>query len=363
VPGLVFLTWWLFEGRHADRVSGSSGGEPWDVLVWTWTGLTHAVGASVGATWAGGALLLALGFWWVRHRHAASGRTALAAAAAVGAVAFYFVTATGRTALGLESATASRYLYVGIALLLPAGALALSRAIPSSMPWTTVVLGLCLVLVLYNIAVLRREAREEAGREQAFQGTVVATAHLLRDPDHVAWNAPDPVYNPNLAPQDLVRIDRHGWLPEVRTTRRHQLTAEALTEVAFVPAAPESPLARVSLTTADDVDLTTAPARDGAACVAVPPSSTRRHITLASDQTPWRARLSGPVGPALPVEAEVVDGGHRSAPLIFTLPSEGRDLVSGATGRAVRLTLPTYGRVTLCGVVAGGPGGLGGSAP
>jgi hypothetical protein len=46
----------------------------------------------------------------------------------------------------------------------------------------------------------------------------------------------------------------------------------------------------------------------------------------------------------------VVAADEVSAPLTFRLSSGARDLVSGATGRAVRLTLPRRGSVTLCGV-------------
>jgi hypothetical protein len=342
-PALVFGAWWWSEGRHAGRVPSSSD-DRWLVVDWAWTGLTDAIEAVVGIPQTGGLLVLALLFWWARHLDLASGRASLTFAGSIGAVAFFLLTATGRVSLGIESATASRYTYIAAALLLPAVAFVVTRAVPDGTAQTVFVLAVCALVGLHNLGELRTRTSEEMGREQSLGGVLVATARLLREGQPTAMNAPSPKDNPNLSAEDLRRIDDYGWLPEVDPTTTEELTAEAVLGIGFVP--PADQLGVVSIG-GSAVNITPAEPRDGVACVAVQPITRQAQIILGADAPLWRVRLQGPANRTIRVY--LVRDGDASEPMEFTLPSSPVDLVSGARG-TVAVTLPVTGATTVCGV-------------
>lgn len=346
LPAVVFGVWWLLEGRHATGAPEPRPEDRWSIVEWAWRGLAHAAESVVGVPETGGFLVLVLLVWWARHLDLAWGRAALALAGTAGAGAFYLATATSRVSLGFEAAEASRYVYVAAALLLPAVALALSRSVPPTAAATLLVLGLCGVVALHNVGLLRDETSEEALREQRLRGTVVATAPLLHRDGNVATNGPGGRANPDLTVEALSRVDGYGWLPDIATAPADELTAEAITQVAFVPS-DRSALGAVSIT-ADGVELTEAPSVDGASCVEAWPLSREATVTLSSGTTPWRVRLRGPEERSIRVR--LVDGDDAGYPLRFTLSEGASDLVSGAEGLDAAVTLPRSGPVTICGV-------------
>ena len=215
VPLATFAVWWLAQGRHAQTGVDTSTEDQWRLVDWAWTGLTHATEAIVGIPETGGLLVVALLAWWALHLDEASGRRSLAAASAVGALAFYLLTGTGRVGLGMGSATAGRYVYIAAALLLPTATLALSRAVPDTVAATVFVLTVCALVAFHNLGLLRDETSNQLNDEGRLRHVVMTSLDQLRageQLDSADWNWLLK-YNPNLSPQDLARIDDYDWLP------------------------------------------------------------------------------------------------------------------------------------------------------
>lgn len=211
VPACAFVVWYLIEGHHARRPPTPAGSE-WGVVDWTWNGLTHAVEKVVGVPETGGVLLVVLIGWWVMHTDLVRGRTAIAFAGALGALGFYLMTAFGRVGLGLESATASRYVYIAAALLMPSVALIVSRSVPEGFSPTVAVLGLTALVAFHNVALLRTAASDEMLREQSYKAYVLETAEALRAGQSPGWHPPN-LLNPDLNDVALRRLLTFDWLP------------------------------------------------------------------------------------------------------------------------------------------------------
>jgi hypothetical protein len=211
VPTTVFATWYLAEGRHAHRVPQPRGSE-WGVVDWTWHGLVFAVERIVGVPQTGGVVVLALVAWWVTHPDLLRGRTAVAAATAIGAFGFYLMTAFGRSGLGMAGSTASRYVYVAAALLLPTIALIVTRAMPDGVAPAVAVVAVAALVAIHNLGLLRSSAKDEAVREQAFKDYVLDTAAAVRSGERLTWQPPNSL-NPDLDAHGLREILALGRLP------------------------------------------------------------------------------------------------------------------------------------------------------
>lgn len=211
VPAAVFAVWYGFEGRHAQRL-GTPPGSEWNTVDWAWKGLANAVEKVVGVPGTGGVLLLVLIAWWVMHTDLIRGRTAVAFVGATGAVGFYLMTGLGRVGLGMESATAGRYIYIGAALLLPSVALIVSRSVPEGPAPTVAVLALTALVAFHNVALLRTAASDEMLREQTYKAYVLETAAALRAGESPGWKPPN-YLSPDLNDVTLRRILPFDWLP------------------------------------------------------------------------------------------------------------------------------------------------------
>jgi hypothetical protein len=214
VPAVTFAAWYLAEGRHARTGVNTTGEDQWRLVDWAWTGLAHALESIVGIPETGGLLVVGLLVWWALHLDLAGGHRSLAAASAVGALAFYLMTGTGRVGLGMESATAGRYVYIAAALLVPTVALIVSRTVPETAAATGFVLAVALLVAFHNLGLLREETNRQRATEQRLRQVVLTAADQQRLGLEPVWPADVMSLNPNLSPDDLARIDGYGWLPE-----------------------------------------------------------------------------------------------------------------------------------------------------
>jgi hypothetical protein len=212
VPGVVFLSWYTIEGRHAHRVPQPAGSE-WGVVDWSWHGLSFALERIVGVPTTGGVLVLVLVAWWVMHTDLVRGPTAVACAAAIGAFAFYLMTAFGRVGLGMVASTSGRYVYIAAALLLPTIALLITRTVPEGWAPTLAVVGLLGLVAFHNLALLRVAASDEMAREQELKDYVLATARAIRAGDEPVWQPPDHRLNPDLSLAGVRQLVELGYLP------------------------------------------------------------------------------------------------------------------------------------------------------
>lgn len=211
VPACVFSVWYMFEGRHAGHIPTPPGSQ-WSAVDWTWNGLSHALEQVVGVPETGGVLLLVLLAWWVKHLDLMRGPTAIAFAGALGALGFYLMTAFGRVGLGLISATASRYVYIAAALLLPSAALIVTKAVPEGTGPTLAVLGITGLVAFHNVFLLRTGASDQMLLEQNFKNYVLDTAEAIESGETPSWHPPDN-FNPDLDPNGIRELIANDWLP------------------------------------------------------------------------------------------------------------------------------------------------------
>ncbi len=212
VPGIVYLVWFSLVGHSslgADRHSLN------DVLAYPdyiWTGLRAAVEQAVGFPGSGPLIVLGLAAWLLRRAGLAAGPAAPAFACALGTVVLYSVIAVGRTSLGVQQSEASRYIYIAVALALPAIAFALTE-LTAGTGARQVVCFLLLLVLIHNVSLLRMESRAQAAVEQRLKAQIVAAAQLVSSPVLVLNDHPEPQYDPDLVVADLRRMQRQGQLP------------------------------------------------------------------------------------------------------------------------------------------------------
>jgi hypothetical protein len=239
IPAGMYLLWSAVFYSGSQFAAPGLGAYLYFVYPYVLRGLTTAadlpIGAErAGASGAGLALLLILGGALIRHVDTARGRTATAYAGAVGAVGLYVLTAYGRWGLGVEQASASRYVYVANALLLPAVVLALTwLAWQSRLGVAVVCVGLAAV-ALNGVNQLREVAALEATREQTIRQTLIGAvgiasdSHELRIPGAV----PEPAFTPDVTVADLLRWWRSGEI-DTSATRGAELDAALSLQVGF----------------------------------------------------------------------------------------------------------------------------------
>ncbi len=187
LPAFALLLWLV---TYLPKASRNIYGDPFGEIVrktpeLAWRGLVAAVDQTTGLPGIG-PVILVLAFGWAVHR--AVLRTApwpLLLAVTAGGLLYLPLIALGRSGLGVEAATASRYLYTIVAFMLP---ILLAAAASSLAPvplrvGTIAVLGVALMVV--QVTALNRVAGDRATAEQHAERSVLATVRILHDGDRV----------------------------------------------------------------------------------------------------------------------------------------------------------------------------------
>ena len=126
----------------------------------------------------------------------------VAVAAALGEAILLVIIGVVRAPLGFEAAEATRYVYIGGALLLPLMVIGLSDLI-GRRPWGVVVIAaLAVVWALHNGQLLLDKAGAEADRERVIREQLVAAGTLFEGRALLRVQ-PDPVYTPDLDLEEL----------------------------------------------------------------------------------------------------------------------------------------------------------------
>ncbi|MDB5068290.1 MAG: hypothetical protein JWM18_4724 [Chloroflexi bacterium] len=216
IPAAVYLAW-LATGARAVATSPPSRTELLKVPDYVWAGLTRTSEAVTGLAGAGAVLVLALVVLLVRDHGVARSRAAAAYAAALGAAIFYLITAIGRIHLGIEAAASTRYVYIACALMLPAAAIVLSRAIGRSAVGLGVLLAFVAGALVHNVDLLVADARAWSATKQASKATILAAARAIQSENVIAdpETLSEPVWAPDLHLDVLRRMLRDGWLPSL----------------------------------------------------------------------------------------------------------------------------------------------------
>lgn len=214
VPGVVYLVWLVLIG-HQDV--GKSTSSPHDVVKYPefiWSGLRSAFDQTVGLPGAGLVVIIGLALLLLHRRRQSAGPAAPAFACALGTLVLCALIAIGRTGLGVEQAQVSRYVYLVVALALPAVGLAMNEL--AGLGWApAAAVSLALLLVAgHNVGTLLDRSKIETDREQRFRARVVAATQLVSSPAVILDTKPEPGVAPDLTVGDLRRMQRERKLPE-----------------------------------------------------------------------------------------------------------------------------------------------------
>ncbi len=161
---------------------------------------------------------------------------------ALAAFVFALLTAFTRVGLGVEAASAGRYVYVYGALLTPLIGRLLSRLVGASRLATAVVGALLLVLAGYNAAATVAAGRDQATVEQTVNRTISAALTIDDGSPELADRTPAAAVAPTLTMRDIRAFVARGQYAPVPFTPTDFLDAQVnllLTATPVDAAAPE----------------------------------------------------------------------------------------------------------------------------
>jgi hypothetical protein len=126
--GAVYLLWFGLVGRKANTLVPRQSLEATLLAApaYILTGLAHSMSAATGSDAFGPLVFLAIAWFAVRRAREARGPAAPVFAGLAGSLVFFVVAAFGRDVFGPTEAERSRYVYIAVALLLPAVGLAVT---------------------------------------------------------------------------------------------------------------------------------------------------------------------------------------------------------------------------------------------
>jgi hypothetical protein len=340
-PAAVYLVWLALAGHNG---VGSSGGSIYDVPAYVWSGLTAALEKPSGFTGAGPVLVLALLTWLVLHLTRVRARQVAAFALAAGAVVLFTVSALGRSGLGAEQASVSRYVYTGFALMLPAIGVALTELAASQSARIVALVAVLAFVFVHNVGLLRDDAASQATHEQELKHQILAGAALARSGATLAAQLPEPVFDPDVTAKALERFGADGKLPPIpqlsNLDRLRAASALQLTVSARPLFATDVPA-----TVPFAVRASIAPAADG--CVTVSPQETPPQVVV-SLKGPASLRVRPSTDGAVELFLVGPDGPFHDGSTYQV--SKGRDswINLGQTDGSFVMTVPEGGPTLLC---------------
>ena len=243
IPALAYIVWFItfgFSSLSTDRITIAT------VLAlpaYVWMGFTSSMTRFTGVTESGGAIVVGILGYATWKSAAASTRESPAFAGVLSVIVLFLSAGLVRTFLGTSQATATRYAYIAIALLLPIFALGIMDLRNRAGGHFGLILGTVVVVLIAgsNLAQLRAFALLLRPLEQTSQEEVFAAAILVRDHAPITQPAPAKQLNPYVDEAALRAIVQAGLLPHsLRADEGAQLNAEmtwqtAATATALTP--------------------------------------------------------------------------------------------------------------------------------
>jgi hypothetical protein len=350
-PVAAFAVWYALYGRLAARAAPIDRSTVLAIGTYTFDGIENAFSTTVG--FAGAGAVLAVGLVWglLRRDRSAGPSDAIARAGVIGVVLTFAFIAIGRSGLGVAQSDRTRYVYIAIALVLPAAALLLTAAFRQARG-PLLVFGLIIAIVFaVNVNQLVLAAHANIARSLTAKQQILASYDLANDgsyllPGVAAVNYAGPA--PTVA--GLRQLRRSGWLgaPDYRVFPRFRLGAEARMQVGALPAGAAAP-ATVPAVIARTAGLTIAPARAG--CVTATTAGRNALLTLATTTAPVLLTLTRQAPGELYSHLTDARSQIPGIPAALALaPGRTRFLIA-ATGVRATFALPT-GRTLICGVAA-----------
>lgn len=210
-PGIVYLVWFVLIGHAGFRLAG-----PWQrtvraVPAFVVTGLISAFSDAVGSRLFGPVVLIGLALWALRRWNLIRTAACPALMGLVGTVVFLVITSFGRD---FDSAALNRYVYVVVALLLPAAGLALSYVIARRKGRLIAVLGLLVLVGIANLGQLVTLRNRYTSQSLTTERQIIAAARIAAVEPVIADSRPAAnVDAPDLYISVLKVFTRNGDLP------------------------------------------------------------------------------------------------------------------------------------------------------
>jgi hypothetical protein len=234
LPVGSYIIWFTFVGRlgltsHADHLSLT---KVTALPQYVWFGLSSALGQAFNLETAGAALLVGLAAWVGWHLQSLWRENPALLGLSVAAVAFYVVVGLGRDTTAGATTVVSRYVYVGVAILLPVMAKVLSSATVWA-PARWAIVALLGITALGNVGQAQTWVANQVVIESSVKTELVATAHLLASgvPDVSGPSASPIGLFPDLSVASIVHLERSGRLPKSPLTPAQLLNARGLLAV------------------------------------------------------------------------------------------------------------------------------------
>lgn len=349
VPAVVYLVWWVAYGKDAV----TPGQEPvltavQSIPLYVWRGFTEPVSSTLGFAGAGTVVIVVLAVWVMRRGRLVDGPWPIVLSAAFGAAAFLALTDIRRVQLGVDQASATRYAYVTLVLLVPAAALAVQALVQRGPLLPVIVAGGLALLLLVGIPAIQHDVHLITLRQRDQEGRILATAQLARTTRVFLYPAPVPVYIPNLTVEKIHQLDVNGDLPSWGITPKNRLDA----------------LAYVQVFLGRDMGLRAQlpPAIVSGSEVTLQPGAAGCTVVTADGDTPKVVlRAGGPSSVLVEsqrtgtLELQLARDGAAGTPRPFNLTGyRATHLNLNVPGTDVDLTVPPLGSTTLCGVARSG---------
>jgi hypothetical protein len=227
IPVVVFALWYLAYGR-TEKHAGSTWSERLLLPRYLWRGLTESADGVLllpGSAFV--VLVAAVAVMIVRSDLVT--RLTLPVLLALSTVLFYGLTGFGRVRYGIDQATASRYAYVGVVLLVPIVFLALEHFVGDSRHRHVTALILAGWIAVAGVTELRDIAADRRDLDAKRLAVMSAAGELVlagrvADPDL----APSPQWDRNIAAADVAGFIERGWWPDGHVDRRSLLRAATI---------------------------------------------------------------------------------------------------------------------------------------
>jgi hypothetical protein len=146
-----------------------------------WRGIIAAVDQTTNLPGVGAVIVVLTFGWAIRRVVLREAPWPLLVAITAGGLAYLPLIAFGRSGLGVEAATASRYLYTIVAFMLPLLLAAAASQLASSSVRIGVIALLGIALMGVQVTQLNRVAGDRATVEQDARRAVLATAEIMRE--------------------------------------------------------------------------------------------------------------------------------------------------------------------------------------
>jgi hypothetical protein len=370
LPVGSYLIWFAFVGRlgltsRADHLSLTK----FTTLPgYVWFGLSSALGQAFNLETAGTALLVGLGAWVAWHLRSLWHENPALVGLFVAAAAFYVVTGLGRDTTAGATTVVSRYVYVGVAILLPL----IVKVLSSVSTWPAArwaIVGLLGITTLGNIGQAHTWVTSQVALESSVKTELLATARLLAEGVHdVSGPGASPIsLFPDLSVASIEHLERSGQLPNAALTSTELVNGRGLLAVGTWEGSKTqlslSALSAGRFALVSTSHAATSVQADGCTDFAPetvsPPMQVRLRLQPGVPSASVRV-VSAPASPGLTnhVAALLVPprGPASTTPVQLTVPAGGTGYLSDNDSRSELLLLWDIGTpLELCGL-APGPG-------